>query len=125
MSTILLFEDDVTDRAIIRRAVFCTDHTLIEAEALEDVADHIASRQVDLMIVSLATVSDEMLPRFQQLLSQMPATKIMALTPPNGADRLTTLLRAESLGAHHLMPKPIDPQQLLTILNLTFALPTQ
>ena len=125
MPTILLLEDEATDRALIRRAVFATDHTLIEAEALEDVADHIACRHIDLVIISLATISDGVLPTFQRLVSQMPGTRILALTPAQGADRLTTLLKAESLGAHHLLPKPIDPQQLLTILNLTFPLPTQ
>ncbi len=125
MSTILLLEDEATDRALIRRVVFGTEHTLIEAEALEDVVGHIAGRHIDVVIISLATLSGEGLATFQRLMSQMPGTKILALTPAQGGDRLTTLLKAESVRAHHLIPKPLDPQQLLTILNLSFALPTQ
>lgn len=125
MSTILLLEDNATDRALIRRTVFETEHTLIEAEALEDILAHITHRHIDLVIVSLAIVSENALSTFQQFILQMPDTKVLALTPARGGDGLTTLLKAESLRAHHLMPKPIDPQQLLSILNLTFPLPIQ
>lgn len=125
MPTILLLEDNATDRALIRRTIFRTEHTLIEAEALEDILAHIIHRHIDLAIISLTIVSEDALPIFQQFLLQMPDIKVLALTPHHGSDGLTTLLRAESLRAHHLMAKPIDPQQLLTILNLTFPLPTQ
>jgi DNA-binding NtrC family response regulator len=125
MSTILLLEDNATDRALIRRTVFATEHTLIEAEALEDILAHIAHRHIDLVIISLGLVSETTLPTFQQFILQMPDVKVLALTEARGSDGLTTLLKAESLHAHHLMPKPIDPQQLLTILNLTFPIPIQ
>jgi hypothetical protein len=65
-----------------------------------------------------------MAPRVQRALLRTPDTKILALASLEKGDGLTTLLKAESLRAHHLLATPIDPQQFLSILQVLFPLPT-
>jgi hypothetical protein len=80
---------------------------------------------VDLVIISLATISELDTARLQQILRRAPDTKVLALAPPRRQTGLATLLRAESLQAHRLLANPIDPEQLLALLNLTFPQPTR
>jgi DNA-binding NtrC family response regulator len=125
MPTILLVEDDHADRSLIRQTLSDTEHTLLEAETLDDCREYITDHHIDLAMVSLTIIPEQAVSDFQRMLQQTPDTKILALAPIQGKDGLTTLLRAESLRAHHLLAKPINPQQLLAILQLTFPLPTQ
>lgn len=120
MSTLLLLEDDPADRAAIQRAASDTEHCLVEAEDLDDFLNRMMQGQIELAIISLTAVSEEAVPQFQRVLLRTPDTKILALA--QGGDGLTTLLKAESLRAHHLLAKPIDRQQFLTILNVMFPL---
>lgn len=122
--TILVLEDNLEDRDVIRRALSSTEYNVLEAENLEDGFEQMTKRHIDVVILSLTAIPEQGIPHFQRLLLQAPAVKVVALAPVRGGDGLTTLLRAESLKAHHLLAKPVEPQQLLTILQLTFPLPT-
>jgi CheY-like chemotaxis protein len=124
MWTTLLLDDDPADRVVIRRAMPDTEHRLIEADDLSDFLDRLTRERVELAIISLAAVSEDMAPRVQRALLRTPDTKILALASLEKGDGLTTLLKAESLRAHHLLATPIDPQQFLSILQVLFPLPT-
>jgi CheY-like chemotaxis protein len=123
-STILVLEDNLDDRDAIRRLLSGTEYTVLEAENLDYVQDQIGTRHIDVAIVSLTAIPEQAIPRFQRLLLQAPAVKVVALAPVRTGDGLTTLLRAESLKAHHLLAKPVEGQQLLTVLQLSVPLPT-
>ncbi|ALA57599.1 hypothetical protein [Nitrospira moscoviensis] len=124
MWTTLLLDDDPADRDAIRRAMPETEHRLIEADDLDDFLDRLTRERVELAIISLAAVSEDTAPRVQRALLRTPDTKILALAALDKGDGLTTLLKAESLRAHHLLATPIDPQQFLSILQVLFPLPT-
>jgi CheY-like chemotaxis protein len=124
MPTILLFDDDPAVRAAIERGLSDVEHRLLEVGNPDDFFDRLAQEHVELAIISLAAISEDTAPRFQQALLGSPDTKILALASIEGGNGLTTLLKAESLRAHHLLAKPIDPQQFLAILQVLFPLPT-
>jgi DNA-binding NtrC family response regulator len=125
MPTILILDDDAADTELIRRIVTDGEYTLLTSQNLEEFHRQMMRQPIDLVVISLATISEKETPRLQHILLQAPDTKILAMAPAQRGDGLTTLLRAESLQAQHLLAKPIDPQQVLTILNMTFPQPTQ
>lgn len=125
MPTILVLDDNAEDVELIRRITVEGDYTILVAQNLEDFRLQLEQQPIDLAIISLATVSEADTPLLQHVLRQAPDTRVLALAPPRRGDGLATLLRAESLHAHRLLAKPIDPEQLLTLLNLTFPQPTR
>lgn len=125
MPTILLLDDNTADQALICHVVRDGEHTLFAAQNVEAFRQQMVQQPIDLAIISLAAVSEKDIQDVQKILRDAPATKVLALAPSQSGDGLATLLKAESLHARRLLAKPIDPQQLLTILNLTFPLPTQ
>ena len=120
MPTILILDDDAADTALIRRVAADGEYTVLTSRNLEEFHDQMMRQPIDLVMISLATISGQDTARLQSILCQAPDTKVLAVAPSQRGDGLTTLLRAESLQAQHLVAKPIDPQQLLAILNLTF-----
>ncbi len=125
MPTILILDDNEADTALIRRVAAEGEYTVLTAQDLDEFHLQITQQPIDLAVISLATLSEKDTPRLQRILLQAPDTKVLAVAPPQRGDGLATLLRAESLQAHRLLAKPINPNQFLTILNLTFPQPTQ
>ncbi len=125
MPTILVLDSDAADTALIRRIATDGEYTVLTSQNLEEFQRQMARQPIDLVVISLTTISEKDTPHIQHILLQAPNTKVLAVAPGQRGDGLTTLLRAESLQAQHLLAKPIDPQQLLTILNTIFPLPTK
>ena len=125
MPTILVLDDDPADNALIRRIVTDSAYPLLTSKNVNEFQLLMVRQPVDLAIISLTTISETDIENLQRILRHTPETKVIALAPSQHGNGLTTLLRAESLQAHHLLAKPIDPQQLLTILNLAFPLSSQ
>lgn len=125
MPTILILDDNEADTALIRRVAAEGEYTVLTAQDLDEFHLQITQQPIDLAVISLATLSEKDTPRLQRILLQAPDTKVLAVAPTQRGDGLATLLRAESLQAHRLLAKPINPNQFLTILNLTFPQPTQ
>jgi CheY-like chemotaxis protein len=120
MPTILLLDNDPMDRGLIRQALSDTEHRLIEVEDCGDFLNRVGQELIDLAIISLTAIPDEVAPRFSQVLLRARHTKLLALAPIEGSDGLGTLMKAESLNAHHLLAKPIDRRQLQMIFNVNF-----
>lgn len=125
MPTILILDNNAADTALIRRVAADGEYTVLASENLEEFHRQMTRQLIDLAVISLTTISEKDTPHIQHMLLQAPNTKVLAVAPAERGDGLTTLLLAESLKAQHLLAKPIDPQQLLTILNMTFPQPTQ
>ena len=125
MPTILILDDDADDIALIRRIATDGEYSVLTSQNPDEFQRQMAHQPIDLIVISLTTISEKDTPHIQHILLQASNIKVLAVAPAERGDGLTTLLRAESLQAQHLLAKPIDPQQLLTILNLTFPQPTQ
>jgi hypothetical protein len=84
-----------------------------------------AREPINLAIISLGTSSKQDTARLQPLLRQSPATQVFRLAPAQQGSGLTTLLMAESLETRHLLAKPIQPNQLRTLVHFAFPQPVQ
>lgn len=125
MPTILVLDDNATDAALISRIAADGDHTVLASQDIEEFELQMARQPIDLVVISLATVHEQDAARLQSILRQTPDTRVCAVAPAERGAGLTTLLRAESLKARHLLAKPLDPHQLRTIFDLTFPQPAQ
>jgi DNA-binding NtrC family response regulator len=125
MPTILVFDDDAVDAALIARIAKDGDHTVLASQDISEFQLQMTRQPIDLVIISLATVHEQDTARLQSILRQVPDTKVFTIAPAQRGAGLTTLLRAESLGARHLLAKPLDPDQLRAIFDLTFPQPAQ
>jgi DNA-binding NtrC family response regulator len=123
MALILLLDDDPLGHTAIQRILSGTDHRLVLAKHFDDVLSLLVWEHITLAIISLAAVPDKAVSIFQHTLHQTPDTTILALAS-KGMNGLTTLLKAESISARHLLAKPIDSAQLLNILNVRLPVPS-
>ena len=125
MPTILVLDDDAAESALIRQIAADGDRTVLSSENIEEFQSQLARQPVDLVIISLATICEQDTARVLSILRQAADAKVLAVAPAQREPGLTTLLRAESLRARHLLAKPIDPHQLREIFDLTFSQPVQ
>ena len=124
MPTILILDNDIAETDLIRRVAREGNYTVLVSQTLDQFQFEMLHHPVDLAVISLATVPERDTTLLRQILSQADDMKVLAIAPGRPEDGLATLLRAESLQAHRLLVKPIDPHQLLNVLNLTFPQPT-
>lgn len=125
MPTILILDDDATDAALIHRVGTTEGCTVLTVQNLGEFHNQMTDRAVGLVMISLAAISRQDITGLQPILHRAFNTKVVAMVPFQPDNGLTILLRAESLQAHHLMAKPIDPQKLLALLDQTFSPATQ
>ncbi|MGQ0668026.1 MAG: hypothetical protein ACT4O4_13425 [Nitrospiraceae bacterium] len=125
MPTILLLGNDTVDATPISRIAAEGGHTELASQNIDDFQLQMACQPIDLVIIFLATMSEQDIARLRPILHQAPDTKVFAVAPDHQESWLATLLRAESLGARHLLATPIDPQQLRAVFDLTFPQPAQ
>jgi CheY-like chemotaxis protein len=123
MPTILVFDHEPADAELIRRITPDRDYTVLAARTIEDFQLQMTGQFVDLAIVSLAAIAEQDTARLQAILHQAPDTKVFAMAPVQQGAGLATLLKAESLGARRLLSKPVDSEQVLAILDVTFPRP--
>lgn len=115
--TVLLLGDGTVDRNTIAQ-VLGHDCRLLTARDVEEFLSLVDSTQrLDVAIIALDMVSDENAQRIGQLLGPSREAKVVALAPVHQGSGLTTLLKAESLHARHLLATPLDPPQLAVVLN--------
>jgi CheY-like chemotaxis protein len=81
MPTILILDDDAADTVLIRRATADADYTVLTSQDLEEFCLQMAHQRIDLVVVSLATITEQDTPRFESILGQFPDTKVLAVAP--------------------------------------------
>jgi CheY-like chemotaxis protein len=125
MPPILLLDDSPANVELIGRIATEFDQIVLATRNIEEFQTHMTGQSIDLVIMSLASVNEQDIPRLQPILGQYPDTKVLGLVPAHQESWLATLLKAEALGARHLLATPIDSRQLRTVFDLTFPQPAQ
>lgn len=113
MGTILVIDDDVLFRRLIRRVLSLAGHTVIEAsDGLEGIG--LAQRhRPNLIITDILMPKKEGIETIMEIRRTMPQTKILAVSG-SAADYLSM---AEALGADSTLEKPFLPAKLTEIVS--------
>jgi response regulator RpfG family c-di-GMP phosphodiesterase len=120
LPTVLLLDDLAEDRTLIEQALG-TEARVVRKRSAEELLEHLLGGEpVDLAVVALDMVSDAAAQEVGRVFGLARGTKVLALAPVQQGSGLTTLLRAESLHAHHLLARPLDAHHLLMVLNSMF-----
>ncbi len=120
LPTVLLLDDLTEDRTIIEQVMGSECRVVRTASSHELLDRLLGGEPADLAIIALDMVSDGAAQEVGQAFAESRGTKVLALAPVRQGSGLMTLLRAESLRAHHLLARPLDPQHLMMVLNSMF-----
>lgn len=114
MARILVIDDDHDYRTILREFIENRGHTVLEADNASSGTDIFLREKIDLV------VSDFMMPEKSgmELLSELKAIhpKVLFIMV-TGFASLETAKQAMRLGAYDLLSKPVDMDQLSTVMQ--------
>jgi CheY-like chemotaxis protein len=118
MALILVIDDTVTMRQLVRRMLERATHTVLEAEDGEVGMSVLQRRAPDLVITDLIMPRMEGIETIQRMKRSSPGTKIIAMS---GSDELN-LDAARKLGADAALAKPFGAATLLDIIDRLLVL---
>ena len=116
--TLLLVDDDPSLERLVQGVLPVCRVVAVggAGKALDAVREH-RPPVVALAVNDASEQSQEGLDALSQILGEAPSTKVIALTP---ADRRLTAVRAGARGAHDVCCKPIDAQELASVVQRAF-----
>jgi CheY-like chemotaxis protein len=117
MARILLIEDDESLRKALARLVARNGHEVIEAEHGRTALQKIAGQTVDAVITDMIMPEMEGVETILALKRQYPAAKIIAISGGGRTSADACHKIAHALGVHKFLTKPIDPWELLSVLQ--------
>ncbi len=117
MSRILVIDDDVTSRLILREMLEDAGHEIDEAEDGRIGIDLFRENPADLVITDLIMPEKEGIETIFELRQSYPDVKIFAVSGGGTGKSTSYLNAAMKLGALHVFSKPVDPGELLDALE--------
>lgn len=114
MASILVIDDEVSQRQFVARALEKQGHAVAEAADGAEALKILADCTIDLVITDLLMPETDGIETIMALRQLYPATKIIAISGGGEYQSGTDFLRAaESLGADCTLTKPFEFKQLL------------
>lgn len=112
MATILIIDDEVQIRSLMRRILESRGHEVLEADDGRPAKRLLAKREVDLVICDLFMPDQDGLQTIRELHKEFPSLPVIAAS---GAQAWGTnfLNVAGKLGASAMLAKPFSPAELL------------
>ena len=117
MARILVIEDDEDFRGWLKTILEEVGHDITEAENGLDVTDMHTATPFDLIITDIIMPEKEGLETIKDLKREDPNVPIIAISTGGRFKSDANLRIAGQLGADHTIRKPIDPEQLLKIVD--------
>jgi DNA-binding response OmpR family regulator len=117
MACVLIIDDDVQMRAMLRKVLDRAGHQTSEAsDGCEGLREH-QRLNFDLIITDILMPEGEGLETIRQLRQVSPAVKIIAISGGGQSGTLDFLDVAERLGADRSLQKPFSLQELLDVID--------
>ena len=114
MKKILVIEDNPVVRTTVVRILQTAGYTVVTAcDGLQGV-DVFRKEQPDLVISDIIMPQQEGIGTIRQLLTERPGTKIIAISGGGRIGNTDFLQIARKMGAVDVLPKPFDPDELLS-----------
>jgi CheY-like chemotaxis protein len=121
MSRVLVIDDDVPTRRMLRQALERAGYEVIEAhEGLEGVR-HCQEAHVDVVITDILMPDKEGLETIRELRQNFPALKIIAISGGGHQGTLNFLEVATRFGAQSTLQKPFSLRQILETIQALLA----
>lgn len=113
MALILIIEDDLTIREVLRQILEHAGYEIMEASDGKEGISLYRERQADLIITDIIMPKKEGLETIVDLRAGFPEVKIIAISGSGRLGPETYLELAEGFGANRLLNKPFGHEELL------------
>jgi CheY-like chemotaxis protein len=118
MAHVLVIDDDVDVRWVIRRAVQADGHTVSEAGDGDEGLQRFAEQPPDLVITDILMPGREGIETIIELRRRRPELPILAISGGSrSTERDEVLESADLLGATRVLPKPFALDQLRAVVH--------
>lgn len=120
--TILIVDDEEAVLKTVRMLAEEAGYEVVVANSGKEAISAATAWSPDLLITDIFMPHMDGLELIQHFLKEFPATKLIAMS---GTERGIYLATARRLGAHDVLPKPIQRDQLLQAIAQQIGKPTQ
>jgi CheY-like chemotaxis protein len=114
MKKILVIEDNAIVRNTMTRILQAAGYTVVTANDGLQGVDMFRKEQPDLVISDIIMPQQEGIGTIRQILAERPGTKIIAISGGGRIGNTDFLQIARKMGAVDALPKPFDPDDLLS-----------
>ncbi|MFD2167523.1 response regulator transcription factor [Thalassotalea euphylliae] len=114
MTPLLLLEDDNAFARVLSRQLAKQQYDVTHIEQVQQLLPTAKTLTPDVVLLDMNIDGDSSIPMIGELRALLPASKIILVT---GYASIATTVAAIKAGADDYLPKPIDIQALLNILN--------
>ncbi len=121
MTKILVIDDDVIVRETIVQILEDGGYQVLSAEDGKRGMAAFRSERPDLVITDIVMPEQEGIQTITEMLKSKPGTKIIAISGAGRIGNTDFLKIAQALGAMDAIPKPFDPDELLTVVKNCLA----
>ena len=113
MTRILLIDDDVQVREMLRQMLERAGYEVVDASSGREGLEHYQAAAIDLIITDILMPDQDGLETIRELRRLAPAAKIIAISGGGQSGLLDLLPIAEKLGAQCTLRKPLRRLELL------------
>jgi DNA-binding response OmpR family regulator len=117
MALVLVIDDALTMRELVRRMLDRTNHSVIEAEDGEAGLTLFSRHSPDLVITDLIMPNKEGIETIREIRRRKGDTKIIAMSGSATRRENRYLSAARKLGADEVLPKPFGRGELLALID--------
>ncbi len=117
MGTILIIDDDLQLRGMLREVLELEGHTVLESvNGVEGIKSYRAN-PVDLIICDLVMPEKSGITMLRELVHDFPHLKFITMSGFTGSLGVTSLRFTEKIGAQWTLPKPFALAEMLTAVR--------
>jgi len=123
MAKVLVIDDDKIVRDLARRMLGLQGYTILEAKDGIEGIDLFHKEKPDVVITDIIMPNADGLEVIRQIKQQNPDAKIIAISGAGQSPDQAYLKHARVFGATASLPKPFQPDQLLSVLDSLLSPP--
>ncbi len=123
MPTVLILDDAVGERNRLSECFTAAGYTVLEAGNDWEGLRRLREGTIDVVLVSLLTLTHDGLASIRRHLQKFPRTKLFAMSQTKLSNGLAVLLAAEALNVRKIFPKPVDTEAILDAVRREMQLP--
>jgi len=121
MATILIIDDDPQIRRMLREALECTGHVVVESVNGAEGLELYRSQPADLIICDLVMPEKSGITMIRELIHDFPQLKFITMSGFTKSLGCTSLEFTKRLGAQWMIPKPFEIADMLEAVEKVLA----